>query len=115
LAMKEDTLEEEEEYLGDAEPDEEDEEGTDAAEEAAEPDEASLEEILSKPEERAAPDEEEDEESILSLGTEERVETLSVKIEPKKDTEFVCQKCYLVKPIRSQLADKRRMYCRDCA
>jgi hypothetical protein len=112
--MKEEILEEEEEFLGDAEPDEDEEEAVEATEEA-EPEEASLEEILSKPEEHAAPDEDEDEESILSLGTEERVETLAVKIEPKKDTEFVCQKCYLVKPIRSQLADKVRMYCRDCA
>ena len=63
---------------------------------------------------RVAADEEEDEDSILSLGREERLETLSVKVIPKQDTEFVCRKCYLVKPIRSQLADKKRMYCRDC-
>lgn len=108
--MREETLEEEEEDFrpdADAEPEAE----IAAPEARAEPDEASLDEILEKP----APDEEEDEESILSLGSEEPLETLSVKIEPKKDTEFVCQKCYLVKPIRSQLADKVRMYCRDCA
>jgi len=34
---------------------------------------------------------------------------------PKQESEFVCQKCHLVKPIRSQLADRQRMYCRDCA
>ncbi|CAN5156863.1 hypothetical protein BH20ACT24_BH20ACT24_00160 [soil metagenome] len=110
--MREETLEEEDEDLQpDAETEAEPEEAAPEAR-AEEPDETSLDEILEKP---AAADEEEDEESILSLGSEEPLETLSVKIEPKKDTEFVCQKCYLVKPIRSQLADKARMYCRDCA
>jgi hypothetical protein len=108
-------VEEEEEY---SEAEDEDD-GGDAPPAAAPEDdsvEASLDEILTKkPEERPAPDEEEEEESILSLGRDDRVETLSVKVEPKKDTEFVCQKCHLVKPIRSQLADKKRMYCRDCA
>jgi uncharacterized protein DUF4193 len=108
-------VEEEEEYPADAE----DDDGGDAPTEAEPEDdsaEASLDEILTKkPEERPAPDEEEDEESILSLGRDDRIETLAVKVEPKKDTEFVCQSCYLVKPIRSQLADKKRMYCRDCA
>lgn len=76
--------------------------------------EASLEEILaSKPEERPR-GEEDDEESILALGREERVETLSVKVIPQQPTEFTCRKCYLVKH-RSQLADKKRVYCRDCA
>jgi hypothetical protein len=115
--MSEDTrVEEEEEYAGEADADEEEGDALPVeTDEAEEGDDASLEEILSKkPEERAAPEEEEDEESILSLGREERLETLSVKVVPKQDTEFVCRKCYLVKPIRSQLADKKRMYCRDC-
>lgn len=107
-------MEEEEEYLGDAE-DDEDEALEEAEPEAEEGEEASLDEILAKkPEERAAAEEEEEEDSVLSLGREERLETLSVKVVPKQDTEFVCRKCYLVKPIRSQLADKKRMYCRDC-
>jgi len=75
----------------------------------------SLDEILAtRPEERVA-EEEEDEESILALDRDERMEALTVRVIPKQETEFVCQKCYLVKPIRSQLADKKRMYCRDCA
>ena len=120
MASRDETLEEEEEFLPEAEDEEEaldDAEPAAAAGEAAEPEEgdASLEEILAKkPEERAAPEEEEEEESILSLGREERLETLSVKVVPKQESEFVCRKCYLVKPIRSQLADKKRMYCRDC-
>jgi hypothetical protein len=117
MASRDETLEEEEEFLPEAE---DEEEALDDAEPAAGPPEAeegdaSLEEILAKkPEDRAAPEEEEDEESILSLGREERLETLSVKVVPKQESEFVCRKCYLVKPIRSQLADKKRMYCRDC-
>lgn len=107
-------MEDEEETQSTAEDDEEDQDGKEA-----EPDEegdASLEDLLTKkPEEAAAAAEDDDDESILSLGREDRIETLSVRVEPKKDTEFVCQKCYLVKPIRSQLADKKRMYCRDCA
>jgi len=86
-----------------------------AAPEAADVGDESLDEILAKrPEERAA-DEEEEEESILSLDRDERLETLTVRVIPKQETEFVCQKCHLLKPIRSQLADKQRMYCRDCA
>jgi hypothetical protein len=109
-------VEEEEDFT----PDADDEEEAEAPRAEAEPDDesgdASLDEILTKkPEERPASEEEEDEESVLSLGRDDRIETLSVKVEPKKDTEFVCQNCHLVKPIRSQLADKKRMYCRDCA
>jgi hypothetical protein len=110
-------LEEEEDSPVEPEEDDDDEEAPEAegnVEEAEEGD-ASLEEILTKkPEERPAPEEEEEEESILSLGREEPIETLSVKVVPQQPTEFTCRKCYLVKH-RSQLADKKRMYCRDCA
>jgi hypothetical protein len=111
-------LEEEEEYLADLEEEEPDEEelSSEAEPEEAQEGEASLDEILAKkPEERPVPEEEEDEESILALGRDERIETLSVKvIPPDPNKEFTCRKCYLVKH-RSQLADKKRMYCRDCA
>jgi hypothetical protein len=107
-------VEDEEEFP--AEPEDDEEEDAPAAEADGEEEsgDASLEEVMTtKPGEGVVAEEEE--ESILSLGREDRIETLSVRVEPKKDTEFVCQKCYLVKPIRSQLADKKRMYCRDCA
>jgi hypothetical protein len=112
------TLEEEEEFLVDGDDDDDEDEEEEARPEKATDEnggEASLDEILTKkPEERPAPDEEEEEESILSLGREERTETLSVKVvPPDPDKEFTCRKCYLVKH-RSQLADKKRMYCRDC-
>jgi hypothetical protein len=110
-------VEEEEEFPADVE---EDEDNEDAEGAEVEPDDeagdASLEEILTKkPEDRPAPEEEDDEDSILSLGREERIETLSVKVvPPDPNKEFTCRKCYLVKH-RSQLADRKRMYCRDCA
>jgi hypothetical protein len=112
------TLEEEEEGQA-PEPEEEDEAEEGVAGEAETPErdtgDASLEEILTKkPEERPTTEEEEEEESILTLGREEPIETLSVKVVPQQPTEFTCRKCYLVKH-RSQLADKKRMYCRDCA
>jgi hypothetical protein len=76
----------------------------------------SLEDILAtRPEERVIATEEEEEEAILSLDREERLETIAVRVVPKLESEFVCQKCHLLKPIRSQLADRKRMYCRDCA
>jgi hypothetical protein len=104
-------VEDEEENAPDAE-EEADEDAAGAQAEPEEEGEASLEEVLAKkPDEH----EEDDDESILALGRDERTETLSVKVEPKKDTEFVCRKCHLVKPIRSQLVDKARMLCRDCA
>jgi hypothetical protein len=76
-----------------------------AGEESAE---ASLDEIATKSEEGDS-----EEEGMISTGREERVETLAVKVVPQQPTEFVCKNCYLVKH-RSQLADKKRMFCRDC-
>jgi Domain of unknown function (DUF4193) len=76
---------------------------------APEPAEASLDEIATKAEEAGDEDE-----GMISTGREERVETLAVKVVPQQPTEFVCKNCYLVKH-RSQLADKKRMFCRDCA
>jgi hypothetical protein len=75
--------------------------------------EASLDEILAKKAEGDSPEEESEDDSMLSMGREERVETLAVKVVPQQPTEFVCKSCFLVKH-RSQLADKKRMFCRDC-
>jgi hypothetical protein len=76
--------------------------------------ETSLEEILAKRTEGEAEPGESEEESVLTAGRDdERVETLAVKVVPQQPTEFVCKKCFLVKH-RSQLADRKRMFCRDC-
>ena len=81
---------------------------------AAEPAEASLDEMLAKKTDDPAPEEEGDDGIIETGGREERVEALSVKVVPQQPTEFTCRNCYLVKH-RSQLADKKRKLCRDCA
>lgn len=94
---QEETLEEEQERAG------------------PEPAEASLDEIIAKKgEDGAASEEDSDEDPVIPTGTTERVEPLAVKVVPQQPTEFVCKKCFLVKH-RSQLADKKRTYCRDCA
>ena len=92
---------------------EDDEEDEDEAAPAAEAADASLDELIAKKADEPAP-EEEAEETLLDTGREERVEALSVKVVPQQPTEFTCRNCYLVKH-RSQLSDKKRMLCRDCA
>jgi hypothetical protein len=92
-------------------PDEDEEE---PAAEAAEAPETSLDEIIAKKADEPAPEEEAEEESVLETTRgDDRVEPLAVKVVPQQPTEFVCKSCYLVKH-RSQLADKRKMFCRDC-
>ena len=91
----------------------EDEEDEEAAGPAGEPTEASLDELLAKKADEPTP-EEEAEDTLIETGRDDRVEALSVKVVPQQPTEFVCRNCYLVKH-RSQLADKKRLFCRDCA
>jgi hypothetical protein len=92
---------------------EEEEEEEEAPEEAVdEPNEASLEELIAKKGEDSG-DEDTEDEPVIEPGREERVETLSVKVVPQQPTEFTCKNCFLVKH-RSQLADKKRMFCVDC-
>lgn len=75
--------------------------------------ETSLEELLARrTEDKAA---EEEEESLLDLARgEERSETLAIKVLPQQTNEFTCRNCFLVKH-KSQLSDKKKMICRDCA
>jgi Domain of unknown function (DUF4193) len=92
----------------------EQEEVTQDEETGQEQTETSLDEILAKKaEEGAAADDEGEEEAIVAPGATDRVEALPAKVVPQQPTEFVCKKCFLVKH-RSQLADKKRMFCRDC-
>jgi hypothetical protein len=77
--------------------------------------EASLEELMAKKAERPnTSDEEDDEETLANLNRDESRESLTTKVLPMQQNEFVCKGCYLVKH-RSQLADRRRLLCRDCA
>jgi uncharacterized protein DUF4193 len=112
----EDTLEDEEVDEEGAEPAaDEDAPATPPATPAAGRDEdvESIQDILVKQEARSEEAEEEDE-SVLTLTREERLEPLAVKVVPPQPTEFICSNCYLVKH-RSQLKDKSKMLCRDCA
>jgi hypothetical protein len=112
-----------EETLDDEELDEEGDEPEDLEDEspartpatpaaAGDEDVESIQDILVKQEARDEAEEEDD--SVLSLTREERLEPLAVKVVPPQPTEFICKKCYLVKH-RSQLKDKAKMLCRDCA
>ena len=74
----------------------------------------SIQDILVKQEARDGEEEADEEDSVLSLSREERLEPLATKVVPPQPTEFICQNCYLVKH-RSQLKDKAKMLCRDCA
>lgn len=77
--------------------------------------EASLDELIAKKTDRPSPvDEEDDEEALVGLNRDDARESLSTKVLPVQHNEFVCTRCYLVKH-RSQLADRRRVLCRDCA
>lgn len=78
----------------------------------------SIQDLLAKQEatETAKEAVEEEETAVpADLGREDRTaEPLDNKVVPMQETEFMCKRCYLVKH-RSQLADKKKMLCRDCA
>ncbi len=75
--------------------------------------ETSLEELLARRSEDKAVEEED--ESLLDLARgDERSENLVIKVLPQQSNEFTCRNCFLVKH-KSQLADKKKMICRDCA
>src|ERR1035438_3807117 len=71
--------------------------------------EASLDVILK--ERLVVADDEEDEEEEAP-DSEDRGEG-SLRVLPKQPGEFVCRSCFLVKS-QTQLADKKRLLCRDC-
>lgn len=114
-------MEDVEETLEDQELDEEGDEAEELEGDAPSPaptppssdqDVESIQEILVKQEAREEAEEEDD--SVLNLSREERLEPLAVKVVPPQPTEFICKNCFLVKH-RSQLKDKAKMLCRDCA
>lgn len=73
--------------------------------------EASLDVIL-KERLVVADDEEEDEEEEEVPDSEDRAEG-GLRVLPKQPGEFVCRSCFLVKS-ETQLADRKRLLCRDC-
>ena len=76
----------------------------------------SIQDLLAKQEtaEGAAETADDDEAATPASTRDERLEPLDARVVPMQETEFMCKNCYLVKH-RSQLADKRKMLCRDCA
>ena len=73
--------------------------------------ETSFEELAK----RAEDVEEEDDDVVLDLAPgDAKDEALIEKVVPPQANEFTCRNCFLVKH-RSQLADKKKMLCRDCA
>ena len=81
--------------------------------------ETSLEEFLQRRERKSGVrgDEADDEEALLDAMEEREgrgAESLTVKVVPEQPDEFTCRRCFLVKH-RSQLKDRRKMFCLDCA
>jgi Domain of unknown function (DUF4193) len=76
----------------------------------------SIQELLVKQEAADDADEAEEADAVVALTKEERLaaDPTDSRIVPMQETEFVCKRCFLVKH-RSQLADKKRTLCRDCA
>jgi hypothetical protein len=77
----------------------------------------SIQDLLAKQETRAEEEEaaeEEEEAAVATLTRDERLEPAESRVVPMQATEFMCKRCFLVKH-RSQLADKKKMLCRDCA
>ncbi|HTG46740.1 MAG TPA: DUF4193 family protein [Actinomycetota bacterium] len=117
---EEDVLLDEDDSLEDAEPTEQDLAEATVPPEPGLGDVESIQDLLAKQETREVEEEaaDEEEETVATPtvrgGGDERLEPLDQRVVPMQSTEFMCKNCYLVKH-RSQLADKRKMLCRDCA
>jgi Domain of unknown function (DUF4193) len=117
-----DDLVEEDEELAtdddeDAEPTPEDLEDATVPPEPGLGDVESIQDLLAKQEATETVKEAADEEEEvvpLDLARDDRSEAIDSKVVPMQETEFMCKRCFLVKH-RSQLADKKKMLCRDCA
>jgi hypothetical protein len=116
----EDLVEDDEELVAeddDAEPTPEDLEDATVPPEPGLGDVESIQDLLAKQEAtETGKDAPEEEEEIvpLDLARDDRAEPVDTKVVPMQETEFMCKRCFLVKH-RSQLADKKKMLCRDCA
>jgi Domain of unknown function (DUF4193) len=101
----------------DAEPTEEDLEDATVPPEPGLGEVESIQDLLAKQEatETAKETVEDDDDVIaLDVARDDRAEPIDTKVVPIQETEFVCKRCFLVKH-RSQLADRKKMLCRDCA
>ena len=80
--------------------------------------EESIEELKARRHDKNSGKVDEDEaeaaESFELPGADLSHEELAVEVKPKQVDEFTCMSCFLVHH-RSQLADAKKMICRDCA
>ena len=80
--------------------------------------EDSIEELKARRVDKTAGAVDEDEieaaESFELPGADLSHEELAVEVKPKQEDEFTCMSCFLVHH-RSQLADEKKLICRDCA
>jgi hypothetical protein len=75
----------------------------------------SIQELLVKQEAQEEEEHEEDEPAVPLTKDDHAESTLdTTRVVPMQDTEFQCKKCFLVKN-KSQLADRKKGLCRDCA
>jgi hypothetical protein len=74
----------------------------------------SIQEILQKQEDAEDETSDEDDAVLATITKDEKLEPIDARVVPIQETEFTCKRCFLVKH-RSQLADKKRTLCRDCA
>jgi hypothetical protein len=77
----------------------------------------SIQDILAKQEtqeQQVVEAEEEEDAALVAMVRDERLEPAESRVVPIQETEFICKRCFLVKH-RSQLADKKKTLCRDCA
>jgi hypothetical protein len=74
----------------------------------------SIQEILQKQEDADDDAPDDDDPIIATITKDEKLEPIETRVVPIQATEFTCKRCFLVKH-RSQLADKKRTLCRDCA
>jgi hypothetical protein len=115
----EEDLPEEDDEEEDADEEEGDEAEVAQASDEEDADESSLEQLLDqRAAARRGSDDSDEESEILALSSEPDTITIDVdpppgKVTPIRSDEFVCTRCYLVKP-RVQRADAERGLCRDC-
>src|SRR5690242_20122847 len=80
--------------------------------------EESIEELKARRHDKNSGKVDEDEaeaaESFELPGADLSHEELAVEVKPKQEDEFTCMSCFLVHH-RSQLADAKKLICRDCA
>src|SRR3954451_1519681 len=80
--------------------------------------EESIEELKARRHDKNSGKGDEDEaeaaESFELPGADLSHEELAVEVKPRQEDEFTCMSCFLVHH-RSQLADAKRMICKDCA